>query len=172
MIAEVLPVDREAMPELLLSAFGRVQPDVVVGLGEAPRRTAVTIERVALNLEDYSIPDNRGKMIQDQPINPNGPAAYFVTLPVRAICEAVIKEGIACELSLSAGAYLCNQMLYTMLAHLAGMQLSVPAGFIHLPSLPGEDGAPMPGLPSMNFEDSLRTVRIAIETISDWMQRR
>ncbi len=172
MISVVLPVERKAMPKKLLEAVQGIRPDVVVGLGEAPRRGVVSIERVALNLEDYPIPDNRGKLVRDLPINPTGPAAYFTTLPARQIFDALQKAGIPSELSLSAGSYLCNQLMYTLLDLSTIQDLHVPTGFIHLPSLPEQVIGKSPQSASMSFELSQRAVIITVETISNWMKRR
>ncbi len=168
----VLPVDRKRMPEKLLNILKKSEPDVVVGLGEAPRRAVISIERVAVNLEDYAIPDNRGKLAIDLAINPHGPAAYFSTLPVRLIYEALQKATIPSELSLSAGAYLCNQLLYTLLDAIAVGDQHIPAGFLHLPSLPEQVIGKSPQSASMSFELSRRAVIITIETIAVWMKRR
>jgi pyroglutamyl-peptidase len=168
----VLPVDRKRMPEKLVEILKKSEPDVVMGLGEAPRRAVISIERVAVNLEDYMIPDNRGKLATDLAINPDGPAAYFATLPIRQIYEALQKAAIPSELSLSAGAYLCNQMLYTLLETISTEGINIPAGFIHLPSLPEQVIGKSPQSASMSFELSQRAVIVAIETISVWMKRR
>lgn len=132
----VLPVDNKKGPASLIKALTLSRMDCVLCLGEAPRRAAISIERVAINLMDYRIPDNSGKTMIDAPIHPDGPAAYFATLPVRSILERLLAEGIPVELSLSAGAYLCNQVLYSLLDYLSCSNLHIPAGFIHLPSLP------------------------------------
>jgi pyroglutamyl-peptidase len=100
----ILPVDRHGGPATLLNAVRACQPDAILCLGEAARRTAISIERVAINLLDYRMADNAGHQAIDEPIVPNGPAAYFVTLPVHAMLEAARTAGIPAELSLSAGA--------------------------------------------------------------------
>jgi pyroglutamyl-peptidase len=132
----ILPVDRQGGPATLLNAVRALHPEAILCLGEAARRAAISIERVALNLLDYRMADNAGHQVIDEPIVPNGPAAYFVTLPVRAMLEAVRMAGIPTELSLSAGAFLCNQVTYELLHYLTTHQLDIPAGFVHLPALP------------------------------------
>lgn len=163
----ILPVERVHGPQVLLDAVKRVQPDAVLCLGEASRRMAISIERVAINLMDYRIPDNAGQQITDEPIVRDGPAAYFCTLPVRAMYEAVHAAGIPTELSLSAGVYLCNQVLYTLLHHLAQNRIEIPAGFIHLPALPEQVAARDALIPSMSLETMVRGVRVAIEAINN-----
>src|SRR5438094_570352 len=98
----ILPVDRVHSAATAIEAIEQFRPDAIVSLGEASRRMAVSIERVAINLMDYRMPDNSGNQVTDQPIVPGAPAAYFVTLPVRAMAEAVRLAGVPSELSLSA----------------------------------------------------------------------
>ena len=160
-ITSILPVDREAGPQRLIQTVEESKPEVVLCLGEARGRAAFSIERVAINLMDYRIEDNAGNLIQDQPIIPNGPSAYFCTLPVRQIMEAIQGEGVPATLSLSAGAFLCNQVIYILLHYLDKNDLAIPAGFIHLPSLPQQIAQEQPIKPSM----SLETMIIGMEAI-------
>jgi len=161
----ILPVERVRGPQTLLDAVTRLQPEAVVCLGEASRRMAISIERVAINLLDYRIPDNAGQKIVDEPIARDGPAAYFCTLPVRTMYQAVRAAGIPAELSLSAGAYLCNQVTYVLLHHLAQNRMNIPAGFIHLPALPDQVAALDVLIPSMSLEAMARGVKAAIEVL-------
>ena len=163
--AAVLPVDRENGPAALLAALAAAQPQAVICLGEASRRPAISLERVALNLMDYRIPDNLGQTVTDEPIVPEGPAAYFSTLPLRAMLGAMLAAGVPAELSLSAGAYLCNQVMYTLLHHLAQTGQNIPAGFIHLPALPQQAAsAPVP-YASMSLETTLTGLRAALSVL-------
>jgi len=161
----ILPVEGSRMPKALLEALNAVQPDAVLCLGEAPHRPVVSVERVAINLQDYSIPDNRGIQRSDTPIRADGPTAYFSTLPVRKIHTALKAAGIPVEISLSAGTYLCNHLMFTLLDHFAVHQMQVPAGFMHLPSLPEQVVDKRPQSPSMALETSIKAVSIAIEII-------
>jgi pyroglutamyl-peptidase len=158
----ILPVDRQGGPATLLNAVYALHPDAILCLGEAARRTAISIERVALNLLDYRMADNAGHQAIDEPIVPDGPAAYFVTLPVRAMLEAVRAAGIPAELSLSAGAFLCNQVTYELLHYLATHQLDIPAGFVHVPALPEQVTNAYPPVPSMALETMTCGIRAAI----------
>lgn len=138
----ILPVDHRRGPEDLRRALDSIRPDAVVCLGESGER-GITLERVAVNLVDDPIPDNSGELWVDRPIAEDGPAAYFTTLPVRVMQQAILEEGVPAELSLSAGAFLCNQIAYTLLHHLADKrgEEKIPAGFIHLPKLPEQAAA-------------------------------
>ena len=162
----LLPVDRGRGPAALLQAVQTVQPDAVLCLGEAKGRLRVSIERVAINLLDYRIPDNAGNQIVDEPIVPDGPAAYFVTLPVRAMVQAVADAGVPAELSLSAGAFLCNQVSYVLLHELATRQVQCRAGFIHLPLLPEQAAREPVPVPSMSLEVVERGLRAVVETLA------
>lgn len=161
-----LPVDRVGGPQTLLQTISERRPDAVVCLGEAARRMVVSVERVALNLEDYRIPDNQGQQVSDLPIVADGPVAYFSTLPVRAIYDTILAAGIPVELSLSAGAFLCNQVFYSGRHFVAQSENPIPFGFIHLPALPEQAATATPVYASMSFETSLRAICLALETIA------
>ena len=154
----ILPVDRQGSPATLLNAVRALHPDAILCLGEATRRMAISVERVALNLLDYRMADNAGHQAIDEPIVPDGPAAYFVTLPVRTMLDAVRTAGIPAELSLSAGAFLCNQVTYELLHYLTTHQLDIPAGFVHLPALPEQVTNLYPPMPSMALETMTRGI--------------
>ena len=162
---EVLPVDRYAGPAKLINAAKAFKPDAILCLGEAGRRFVISIERVAINLLDYRIADNTGHQVVDEPIASDGPAAYFVTLPVRAMLSAARDAGVPAELSLTAGAFLCNQVTYEILRHLAAQKIPTPAGFIHLPPLPEQVANREPQMPSMGLDVQVRGVRAAISAI-------
>jgi pyroglutamyl-peptidase len=160
-----LPVDQHKSPAAALAAIDAERPDVVLCLGQSVRQSAITVERVAVNLLDYSIPDNAGNQAVDKPAVEGGPTAYFVTLPVRVILEAIRDAGVPAELSMSAGTFVCNQVLYCVLHHIAVKGLNARAGFIHVPSLP-EQVVSDPGRPSMSLETTMKAVSAAIEVIA------
>ena len=162
----VLPVDCNRGPSALLHLLHSRRPDAVLCLGEAARRPVISVERVAVNLLDFRIPDNSGNQMIDQPVVDGGPAAYFVTLPARNVYEAIQAAGVPCELSLSAGTYLCNQVLYCLLHEIAQNGWDIPAGFIHLPSLPEQVIKSSPQAPSMSLDTSLTAIRAAISAIT------
>jgi pyroglutamyl-peptidase len=164
-VTAILPVDRLGGPQALLQAIDKFHPHAVLCLGEAARRPGVSIERIAVNLMDYRIPDNQGEQITDLPIVQDGPAAYFSTLPVREMYNAIQAAGIPVELSLSAGAFLCNQVFYTGLDFVSKMADPIPLGFIHLPALPEQAArAPAP-YASMNLETSQHAIRLALDVL-------
>lgn len=145
----VLPVDVQAGPARLVATLRTLRPDWCVMLGEARGRATISVERVAVNLCDFRIPDNGGNQIADEPVVGGGPAAYFATLPVRQLAAAIAARGAPVELSLSAGSFLCNYLLYIALHTCAATSLPTRCGFIHLPALPAQvapNEAPMPTL--------------------------
>lgn len=131
LVTACLPVEFGRAGDVLLSLIEEHVPDLVIATGVAGGRGALTPERVAINLEDASIPDNAGSQPIDRAIAQDGPDAYLTRLPVRAMVERMAAAGVPSELSLSAGAYVCNHVMYRMLRHLDGR--GTLAGFIHVP---------------------------------------
>ncbi|MBI5305574.1 MAG: pyroglutamyl-peptidase I [Chloroflexi bacterium] len=166
LVAAILPVDRTRVSDALLDAFETARPDAVVMLGEASHRAVMSLERVAINLLDFRIADNAGAQIVDEPIVHDAPAAYFSTLPLRAMRDAIIAAGVPVELSSSAGTFLCNQAMFTMLHHLAQTKSRTMAGFIHLPPLPEQVVGTSPPRASMALETMLVGLRAAIEQLT------
>jgi pyroglutamyl-peptidase len=103
--------------------------------------------------------------VTDEQVVTGGPAAYFATLPVREMQKAIQDAGIPVELSLSAGAYLCNQVMYVLLHELAIKSLDIPAGFIHLPQLPEQASRQNPPAASMSLEAMVAGIRVGLATI-------
>lgn len=131
---QTLPVDIAIAPRYLTDRLISLSPDWCIMLGEASGRTAITIERIAINLCDFRIADNGGHQPRDEQVIPNAQDAYFATLPVRDLLDAIQATGVEAELSLSAGSYLCNAVFYTALHHSCVYNLPTGCGFIHLPT--------------------------------------
>lgn len=149
---------------LVAEAIEREQPDFVLSIGQAGGRAAVTPERVAINVDDARIPDNVGQQPIDVPIFVDGENAYFATLPVKAMTEAIQKAGLPAALSNTAGTFVCNHLMYGVLHHLHQNHKSAKAGFIHVPYIP-EQTADKPGVPSMPLDDIVRALEAAIAAI-------
>ena len=147
--------------ETVLQAAEILCPDVILCVGQAGGRAAITPEVVAINLREASIPDNMGYTPQNQPVVAHAPAAYFSTLPVRAMAEGVKAAGIPCSLSYSAGVFVCNDLLYTLLHHYDGTDTRV--GFVHIPYLPEQAKE---GVASLPLEDAVRGLTAAIQALS------
>lgn len=153
-----LPVTFGKAAELVIKAAEEIAADVILCIGQAGGRNAITPELVGINLRHATIPDHNGFQPQDEPIMVGGETAYFSTLPVRSMVEAMRAAGIPAQVSYSAGAYVCNDVLYTVLAHFQDSE--VKAGFIHVPYSDDQNKQP-----SMNINLIVKGLTIAIETI-------
>lgn len=160
----IVPVVRHECVKAVETAIEEHRPDVVLSIGQAGGRAAISVERVAVNVDDYRIPDNGGNQPTDEPVAEGGPDAYLCPLPVKEMVETIRKEGIPVQLSMTAGTFVCNHLLYSVSHLLAAQYPYGKAGFIHIPYLP-EQVTDKPGVPSMSLELSTRAVEIAIETI-------
>lgn len=166
--ALVLPVEREAAWVRLDEALRRARPAAVLGLGLALESPVVHVEQVAVNLEDYAIPDHAGAQPRGEPVVKGGPDALLATLPVGRILEAIRGAGVPAAVSRSAGAYLCNRIFYLSLhaAHRTEGGARHRAGFLHLPPLPEAVAERDNGRPSMSLDTSLRAVQAALAAIA------
>lgn len=141
--------------ELVLEKAERIKPDVILCVGQAAGRSAVTPERIAVNIRDARIPDNAGNQPEGEMVAEGGAAAYFATVPVREMAEAIRGQGIAGMVSNSAGAFACNDVMYTLLHRYSGSGTKV--GFIHVPLLPEQ------GEPSLPLRDIVTALTAAAE---------
>jgi len=161
-----LPCAFGAAGDALAAALRELRPAIVIGVGQAGGRSAVGIERVAINVDDARIADNAGRQPIDEAIVADGPAAYFATLPVKAILAALRAAGIPAEVSQSAGTYVCNHVFYRLMHLAAGEFPGMRGGFLHLPYAP-DQAVRHPGAPSMTVEMAARAVRIAAATSAE-----
>jgi pyroglutamyl-peptidase len=161
----LLPVDVHRAPDVVREAIRTLRPSVVVMLGQASRRSAIAVERVAINVLDFRFADNGGHRPVDEPVVPGGPVAYFATLPIKKIVQTMREAGVPAVVSNSAGTYLCNQVLYVALHHIAQEGLNVLAGFIHVPPLP-EQVIEALDAPSMALSAALIAIRRTVETLA------
>lgn len=141
---------------LVLEKADEFHPDLILCIGLAEGRNAVTPERIAVNIRDARIPDNEGYQPQGEPVVPNGPAAYFATAPVQEMAQAIRDAQIPGAVSNTAGTYVCNDVLYTLLHHYTDTHTKV--GFIHVPNTP-EMGNP--SFPLLRTVDALITAILA-----------
>ena len=138
-----------------------LQPDLVISVGQAGGRFGVTPERVAINVTDARIPDNEGNQPIDEPIFPDGPAAYFSNLPVKAMVQAIKDAGYPSVLSNSAGTYICNHVMYGILYYIEKEFPNVRGGFIHVPYAPSQV-VNKPSTPSMALADITASLEAAV----------
>ncbi|UGS41428.1 pyroglutamyl-peptidase I [Pseudocitrobacter corydidari] len=161
-VARQLPcVFGEALIELN-AAIDSLSPTLVLSVGQAGGRTDISVERVAINVDDARIADNRGNQPVDTPIVENGPAAWFSSLPIKAIVSALREAGIPASVSQTAGTFVCNHVMYGLLHKLSGLP-EAKGGFIHIPYLP-QQAAAHPGAPSMAAETVRQGLELAIAT--------
>lgn len=152
-----LPTVFGAAAALVLAKAEEIGADMVLSVGQAGGRDAVTPERIAVNIRDARIPDNAGNQPRGEFVAADGPAAYFATIPVEKMAQAIRDREIRATVSNSAGAYVCNDVMYSVLHHFAGT--SVKAGFIHVPQLPQQ------GTPSMELETIISGLQAAIKAL-------
>jgi pyroglutamyl-peptidase len=163
----VLPVHHADASTRVALLLAELAPLAVVHLGLAEGRARIGLERVALNVMEYRIPDNAGYVAEGEPCEPDGPAAYFTTLPLPEIALALSLEGIPAYVSNSAGTYLCNQTLYRTLHSITMRERPTRAGFIHLPLLPAMVAASQLDLPSMDLPLMQRAVEVAVRATAE-----
>lgn len=167
--ARLLPTAFDDARTELARLESELAPDILLGVGQAGGRSKLSIERVAINVQDARIPDNAGAQPIDEPVLSGGPAAYFSTLPIKAMLAAVQAEGVPVEISNTAGTYVCNHVAYLMLHH-AAKRVGARAGFVHIPYLPAQAAA-LPQAPSMARDDVIRgllaALRVAVSRTDD-----
>ncbi len=135
-------------------------PDVIICVGQAGGRSGITPEVIGINLRDANIPDNGGKRPADEECVRGGTSAYFSTLPVKDIVKAIKEKGIPASLSYSAGTFVCNDLLYTLLHHFSGRDIKI--GFIHVPFLPSQAKEGVASTPLEDITAALETAILAL----------
>jgi pyroglutamyl-peptidase len=162
-ISRELPTVFGESIERLKASIEEVQPDIIICVGQAGGRPDITVERVAINVDDARIADNKGQQPVDTPVIEGGPAAYWSTLPIKAMVRRMRDSGIPASVSQTAGTFVCNHIFYALMHQLASSFKKRRGGFIHIPFLP-EQAAYHPGNPSMSLEQITKAIEIGIET--------
>ena len=155
-----VPVVFGEASDSVIAKASEIQPDAIISLGQAAGRSKVTPEYVAINFKNARIPDNSGNQPLREKIVHAGPDAYFSTLSVFEMAEAIVRNGLPGEVSFSAGTYVCNDLYYSLLHHFSGTGTDV--AFIHLPLSPEQAAE---GQPSLEFDDMVKAVISAISAI-------
>lgn len=168
LVAEILPTIYNASAARMDELLTAVKPDAVVMLGLASARSVISLERVALNLNDASVPDNDGDLRQGcAAIDlPDTPLAYATTLPIDAMLRALRERNIPAHISNHAGAFVCNHIFYMTRYHLENSSLATPCGFIHVP--PIASSAEDTGLPLETLLDGIETCLNVIATYANY----
>jgi pyroglutamyl-peptidase len=162
-ITQEIPTVRHKSIEVLKQAIARVNPALVVAVGQAGGRLEITPERVAINVDDFRIPDNEGNQPADEPIVVGAPTAYFTRLPVKAMVQAMKDAGIPASVSNTAGTFVCNHIFYGLMHLLAEEKNIRRGGFIHIPYMTTQ-AARLGNQPSMSIEAIAKGLEIAITT--------
>lgn len=152
-----IPTVFGAAGQRVLQKAAEVNPDVILCIGQAGGRAAVTPERIGINVRSARIPDNAGNQPKEEPIVPGGPDGLFATVPVAGMAQAILDANLPGAVSNTAGAFVCNDALYTLLHHYLGT--SVRAGFIHVPYIPEQ------GTPNLPLEQTVQALTAAIEVL-------
>ena len=150
--------------ETVRRAMEQEKPDAVLCIGQAGGRIGLTPERVAINIDDARIPDNEGNQPIDRPIYPDGAAAYFSNLPVKAMVAAIREAGVPASLSNSAGTFVCNHLMYGVLYHIAKSYPGMRGGFMHVPFL-HEQVMNRPNTASLSTQDIVIGIEAALKAI-------
>lgn len=162
-VAKVLPCVFGAAATALIRTVRSLRPELVVCVGEAGGREEITIERVAINVNDARIADNAGAQPIDTPVVARGPVAYWSTLPIKSIVEAIESAGIPASVSSSAGTFVCNHVFYKLMHELRD-QPATRGGFVHVPFLPEQATNEYADAPVMPLAMQVRAIEIAVET--------
>ena len=160
-----LPTVFKESAKRLNEAINEVKPDAVLSVGQAGGRPGITMERIAINVDDARIPDNISQQPIDETIQTEGAAAYFSTLPIKRIVKAIREAGISAEVSNSAGTFVCNHIMYQALFAATKADKPFKAGFMHIPFIPEQTT----DKPSLSLDKSTKALQIAIETIRDYL---
>ena len=163
LVAQHLPVETGRAAQLICRAIDQIYPDYVICLGEA-KRDAICLERVGYNELCFTIPDNVGKMVQEQPVVPDAPLTYPATLPLEIMLPAMQKTGAPVRISDDPGRYLCNEVLFSTLHHIIQHNLSIQAGFIHVPRLP--EAATEPDHPCLPTAETVRALTAGLLSLA------
>ena len=160
-IACQLPCVFGRAPEVLKQALAQDPFAVVIALGMAGSRTGLSFERVAINVDDAPIPDNAGQQPVDTPVLPDGPAAYFSTLPIKPMAEAVRAAGFPVNVSQTAGTFVCNHVFYLLMHELALHHPATRGGFIHVLVLPQQQARHPLGR-ALALDSQVAGIRVAL----------
>lgn len=162
-----VPTVFQKSAQVLEEEMSRYQPDFVLCIGQAGGRSSLTPERVAINQDDARIPDNEGNQPIDLPIRQDGASAYFSSLPIKAMVQAIKKEGLPASVSNTAGTFVCNHLMYQALYLVEKKFLHVKAGFMHIPYMM-EQVVNRPTTPAMSLVDIRRGIEAAIGAMIEY----
>ena len=164
-IKKEIPTEFVRSQKVLKELILETRPDIILSIGQAGGRASITLEKVGINLMDARIEDNSGFQPEDLEVTEGGPTAYFSTLPLKKMQKKICEKGIPAHISYTAGTFVCNTVLYSVLNICEREGLNTKAGFIHVPFLPQQVIDKKQGTPSMSKEEIKKALIAAIEAI-------
>ncbi|OOM79758.1 pyrrolidone-carboxylate peptidase [Clostridium puniceum] len=159
-----IPTAFNKSTEIIVKNIEEINPDYVLSIGQAGGRFDITVERIAINIDDARIPDNLNQQPIDKKIDENGESAYFATIPVKEIVNSINSKNIPASISNSAGTYVCNHVMYSILNYAHKNDLNIQSGFIHIPFL-FEQVMNKKNTPAMDLDSMITAIETAIEVI-------
>ncbi len=146
-------------------------PAAVLNIGQAGGRMEISIEKVAVNIRDYRIPDNEGNQPRNAPVVEDGPDAYFATIPIEKIAGKMVEDAVPASVSYTAGTYCCNEVFYGVSHYIHRNDLKISNGFIHIPFIPQQAAGAKPPRPSLSLDTMVIGLETAIETIAEYLNQ-
>lgn len=156
--------------EVLYAAMNREQPKIILGVGQAGGRTGISVERVAINVDDARIEDNDGYRPVDEPVFTDGPVAYFSGLPIKEMVAEIKAHGLPASVSNTAGTFVCNHLMYGLLHRIATQNLNMHGGFVHVPYT-HRQALDKVDTPSMAVGDIAKGLTLAIQAAVRYVAR-
>ncbi|MDI6601518.1 MAG: pyroglutamyl-peptidase I [Thermoanaerobacteraceae bacterium] len=166
-----IPVVTQKCIDETIKLIKEHSPVAVVNVGQAGGRMEISVEKVAINVKDYRIPDNEGNQMRFASIAEDGPAAYFATIPVEKIAEEMVKQTVPASVSYTAGTYCCNEVFYGISHYIHTNNLNISNGFIHIPFILEQAAGVTPPRPSMSLETIVKGLEIAITTLTEYIEQ-
>lgn len=163
-VKAMLPTVAYRSTDIVISLIEKVSPEYVISVGQAGGRAAVSLEHIARNINNFRIPDNEGNIFASSKIIEDAPLSYYSSLPIEEMKENILEHGIKCEISESAGEFVCNCLMFTLLHYIKTHALDIKSGFIHVPYIPEQ--TVVNGKPSMKLEEISLAIEKAIEALS------
>ncbi len=148
--------------DLVVEKLESEQPDAVLLVGQAGEGTPIAVERVAINIDDAHIPDNKGNQPIDTLVKINDLPAYFSTLPIKAIVAQIMKNDIPARVSNTAGAFVCNHLMFGVLSHIKNNELDIKCGFIHVPYIPEQGKTDESRSNDISLSDIAQSLEVAV----------
>lgn len=162
-----IPTVFKKSAEKLFSGIEEHKPDAVICIGQAGGRYDMSVERVAINMDDGRIPDNEGYQPIDTPVYEDGENAYFATLPIKGIVEEIKLAKIPASVSNTAGTYVCNHIMYSLLYYISKNNLNIKGGFIHVPYIT-EQVVDKKNMPYMEVTTITKALECAVQALNKY----